>query len=215
MPKFNNIAGVIIAGGQSSRMHADGICGDKFLQLLGTKTILEHVAARLKPQVDHLFLNTNSDQTNLPNLNIPIILDKKSRNGGPLVGIKTALEYAHDFAFLLCVPADSPFLPTNLLVQFYNRHKQTNARIVLASSNGRTHPIFGLWKTDLLQPLSDWLERSDKASILAFAHTIGFEEVEFPLKSLPETTGNYDPFFNINRAEDLTNARKLYETLQW
>ncbi|MND77819.1 molybdopterin-guanine dinucleotide biosynthesis protein MobA [compost metagenome] len=84
---------------------------------------------------------------------------------------------------------------------------------MLASSNGRVHPIFGLWRTDLLQPLDEWLAHTDKASVLAFAHHIGFEEVEFPLIQLAKNE-RYDPFFNINRPDDLIEATRLNEALK-
>ncbi|MFD1197305.1 molybdenum cofactor guanylyltransferase [Brucella gallinifaecis] len=214
MPNIKRIAGVIIAGGKSSRMQADGIAGDKFLQLLGAQTVLEQVAARISPQVDHLFINTNTDHHNLPDLSVSVIADTHCNHGGPLVGLKTAFEYARDFPFVLSVTADCPFIPQDLMSRLYERQQKTNAPIVIASSNGQLHPIFGLWKTDLLQPLNTWLEHTDKASVLAFARSIGFEVVDFPFQPLPKTTGIYDPFFNINKAEDLINARKLHEALQ-
>lgn len=207
------IAGAIIAGGQSSRMQADGIAGDKFLQPIGSQTIIEHVVSRLSAQVDFLFLNANGDHSRLPDMRIPVVSDFPSSQGGPLVGLMTALEYAADFSFVLSAAADSPFLPSNLLVQLYEKQKNNNARIVIASSNGHIHPIFGLWKTDLLQQLKEWLANSDKASVIGFARAIGFDEVEFPL--VPLAIGDtYDPFLNINRADDLVSAIKLNETLK-
>ncbi len=55
MGETTRIAGAIIAGGESSRMQAGGVAGDKFLQKLGSQTIISCVAERLSPQVDHLF----------------------------------------------------------------------------------------------------------------------------------------------------------------
>lgn len=214
MTKAMRIAGAIIAGGQSSRMRADGIAGDKFLQLLGSKSILEQVAFRLSPQVDHLFINTNTDKSDLPDLSLPVIADAQSHYGGPLIGLKTAFEYAHAFSFVLSVTGDCPFIPSDLMDRLYEHQQKSGARIVMASSKGQIHPVFGLWKPDLLQPLNAWLENTEKASVLAFARTIGFETVDLPLQTLPKTTEFYDPFFNINTAEDLHNARKLYEALQ-
>lgn len=212
--KTCRIAGAIIAGGQSSRMQAGGVAGDKFLQRLGTRTILEHVAKRLLPQVDQLLLNANGDHGRLPKLGIPVVTDSVSTHGGPLSGLKTALEYVTDFPLLLSVAADCPFLPLDLVSRLYERQTKTGASIVLACSNGRVHPIFGLWKTELLQPLTDWLARCDKASVFAFAREVGFEEVEFPLVALTPNGKTYDPFFNINRPEDLDEARRLNEAIQ-
>lgn len=212
--KTHRIAGAIIAGGQSSRMQAGGVPGDKFLQKLGTKTVLEHVAKRLSPQVDQLFLNANGDHGRLPKLGIPVTADSISAHGGPLVGLKTALEYAAGFPLLLSVAADCPFLPLDLVSRLYEQQAKTGASIVLACSNGRVHPTCGLWKTELLQPLIDWLARTETASVLAFAQNVGFEEVEFALVALTSNGAVYDPFFNINRPEDLEVAKLLIEAIQ-
>ena len=212
--KMPRIAGVIIAGGQSSRMQAGGVSGDKFLQKLDAETILEHIAKRFTPQVDQLFLNANGDHNRLPKLGIPTVTDSVSSHGGPLVGLKTALAYAADFPLLSSVAADSPFLPLNLVSRLYERQQKSGASIVLASSNGRVHPIFGLWKTALLRPLIDWLAQSEKASVFAFARHVGFEEVEFPLMEISPDGKTYDPFFNINRPDDLVEAKLLNEAIR-
>lgn len=213
--KMQGIAGAIIAGGQSSRMQAGGISGDKFLQKLGDKTIIEHVAKRFAPQVNQLFLNANGDHNRLPKLDIETIEDSVSSHGGPLVGLVTALEYAAAFPLLSSVAADSPFLPLDLVSRLHEQQEKTNASIVLASSNGRVHPIFGLWKTELLQPLAEWLAQSEKASVFAFARHIGFEQVEFALVELSANDETYDPFFNINRPDDLIEAVKAYRVLSY
>ena len=49
--------GVILAGGQASRMGG----GDKGLLALDDRSILDHVVARLAPQVAGLGLNANGD----------------------------------------------------------------------------------------------------------------------------------------------------------
>ncbi len=119
-PDGIRLAGVIIAGGLSSRMQEGGIAGDKFLQSLDSRTIIEHVASRLSPQVSNLFVNANGDPNRLAKLNIPIVSDLPSTHGGPLVGLRTAFEYASGFPFLLSVAADSPLFRSILRLDFVN-----------------------------------------------------------------------------------------------
>jgi molybdopterin-guanine dinucleotide biosynthesis protein A len=120
-PDGIRLAGVIIAGGLSSRMQEGGIAGDKFLLSLDSQTIIEHVASRLSPQVSNPFVNANGDPNRLAKLNTPIVSDLPSAHGGPLVGLRTAFEYASGFPFLLSVAADSPFLPLDLATQLCER----------------------------------------------------------------------------------------------
>ncbi len=205
------LAGAIIAGGQSSRMHAAGVSGDKFLQVLGPVTVIGHVAARLRPHVDQLFINANGDPARLAGLGLPVVADLPAVHGGPLVGISTALAHARDAARLLTAAADTPFLPPDLAARLRARQAETGAEIVLSASAGRIHPLFGLWATCLRARLESWLAATEKASVLAFAGHIGFETVDFAFATDEDGRAACDPFFNINRPGDLELARRLYE----
>ena len=209
------IAGAIIAGGLSSRMQEGGVAGDKFLQPLdSTGSILSHVVRRIKPQVDSLIINANSDDSRLTDLGVPVIKDLTMTHGGPLVGILTALTHMRESSLLLTVAADTPFVPHDLADRLLSCRNETGARVVLASSCNRVHPIFGLWETGLVGELAAWLEHTSTASVFAFAGHIGFETVDFPLAFIGNSPETYDPFFNINRPGDLVTARKLAEAME-
>lgn len=209
------IVGAIIAGGLSSRMQEGGVPGDKFLQPLGgTGTIISHVVKRIKPQVESLFINANGTDSRLSDLGVPVVPDLPAKHGGPLVGILTALTQVQQSPLLLTTAADTPFLPHDLAERLLSRHAESGTRIVLASSHGRVHPIFGLWETGLADELSVWLAKTSRASVFAFAEHIGFEAVDFPLAFAGDSPETYDPFFNINRPDDLVVARKLAEAME-
>ena len=209
------IAGAIIAGGLSSRMQQGGVAGDKFLQPLGkTGTIISHVVRRIETQVETLVINANSGDPRLTDLGVLVIKDLPAKHGGPLVGIMTALMQASGSSLLLTTAADTPFLPHDLADRLLERRNQTGARVVLASSLERVHPIFGLWETGLTDELTTWLANTSRASVFAFAEHIGFETVDFPLAFVGDSPETYDPFFNINWPDDLFVARKLVEAME-
>ena len=54
---MNNVDGVILAAGRSSRMET----GHKVACNLGRHTLLQHVIMRLQPQVDSLVINADPD----------------------------------------------------------------------------------------------------------------------------------------------------------
>lgn len=205
----HDVAGAIIAGGLSSRMREGGIEGDKFLQALGSRNIIAEVAARLKTQVDALFINANGDPSRLAGLGLPVVADIPATHGGPLPGILTALIHARNSTWLLTAAADTPFLPADLAEQLVERQRQSGKDVVLASSAGHVHPMFGLWRTQLAPRLKAWLSTAEKASVLAFARDVQFETVDFPLATTKDGSESYDPFFNINRPDDLIEARRL------
>ncbi len=187
--------GVILAGGLSRRMGG----GDKALLPLGQGTLVSHVAARLGPQVSALALNANGDATRFAALGLPVLADSLPDHPGPLAGILAAMDWAagQGAHMVVTAPADTPFLPRDLVSQLERVAEASGAAI--AASGGRTHPVCGLWpvaaRADLraalaggMRRLSDWTDRLG-AGIAPFPDT-------------PE-----DPFFNVNTPEDLARAR--------
>lgn len=204
------IAGAIIAGGKSSRMQQDGVAGDKFLLPLGKQPIIAHVAERLLAQLDTVFINANREMPILDTLPCDVVRDSFSACG-PLAGILAAIQAAQDHQFLVTVAADTPFFPADLVARLVARQAETQVPIILAQSNARLHPLFGLWRTDLAGAFNRWLESSASKSVLAFAMHIGFESAVFPLLQLGEET--YDPFFNINHRADYIEAQRLQKVM--
>ncbi|WP_292582805.1 NTP transferase domain-containing protein, partial [Mesorhizobium sp.] len=83
-----NIAGIILAGGQSRRMGG----GDKTLLVLGGRSLLDHVVARLVPQVGPLALSANGDPARFARFGLPVLADTVEGHAGPLAGILTGIE---------------------------------------------------------------------------------------------------------------------------
>ena len=64
------VAGILLAGGKSSRMGG----GDKCMRLLAGKPILEHIIERVGPQVSQLVINTNGDPKRFSSFGLQVIL---------------------------------------------------------------------------------------------------------------------------------------------
>lgn len=196
------VAGVIIAGGQSTRMGG----GDKCLKLLDDRPLLAHVAERLRGQSEALVLNANGDPARFSPWMTQIVPDEMP-DLGPLGGIHAGLKWAaahpSGFTHIVTAAADTPFFPLDLT----NRLTETAAgmdRVALAASAGRVHPVFGLWPVTMLEALGAFLARAGAASVRRFAEGEGRAAIaEFPLED------GFDPFFNVNTPGDLTLAREI------
>ena len=159
--KSVDIAGVILAGGQSSRMGG----GDKSLKLLGNKTILEHVIERLSPQVATMVLNANGDPQRFSRFGTPVIQDQTDGFLGPLAGVLSGLEWAEKNGFqrIITVAADTPFFPKTLARDLCSAISNSSAPIALAATQPfgthkiNRHPTFGLWPVSLRNNLKDSL----------------------------------------------------------
>jgi molybdopterin-guanine dinucleotide biosynthesis protein A len=103
------------------------------------------------------------------------------------------------------VATDTPFLPADLVRRFLDRLGDRPALLVARSAEG-VHPVVGLWPVALAGDIEDALKQS-LHKVGGFTEQHGAIEVPFP----PVKLGGreIDPFFNINRPEDLAKAEAL------
>lgn len=182
------LAGVIIAGGQSRRMGHE-----KALLEFGGVSLIARIADRLRPQVAALAINANGDARRFEFLGLPVIADCTT-SASPLAGLLTALTWANDNAFdaVITAPSDTPFLPHD----FFERLHGDGAAI---AASGQPHYICGFWPVTLLPILDDALRHHDMRRMKDWTTLCAARIVLWPVAP-------YDPFFNINTADDLATA---------
>jgi molybdenum cofactor guanylyltransferase len=193
---------VLLAGGQSRRMGG----GSKFLQEIGGQSLLSRIISTLTPQVTNLILNINISPEDIGIIDIPFVEDSVSGFVGPLSGILTGLEYfiknGVKASHMLSVPTDAPFIPEDLVLRLQSGlGDKPEETIVMAESVGRVHPVIALWPLSLAAELRKALVDEDLRKILVFADRYNRVNIVW---------GDHegDPFFNINRPEDLEEAKK-------
>ncbi len=194
-------AGVILAGGRSSRMGGR----DKALCPLNGATLAERCTSRLRPQVAALAVNANGDAGSFAFLGLPVLPDPVADYPGPLGGILAALDWAgEEGKAVVTVAVDTPFFPADLVARLTEAGQD---RVAVAASGGSLHRVFTLWPCGLKDELRRFLATAGTGRVLTFLERVGFEAVEFPMLALP--LGPFDPFFNINTPADLVRAEKL------
>lgn len=196
------IPAVILAGGLSRRMGG----GDKCLLPLAGRPVLAHLIERIRPQVAALALNANGDPTRFAGFGLPVIADDAADFAGPLAGILAALGWArraHPSApAVLTIPADTPFLPRDLVARL-----EAAGAPSMAGSGGRIHPVAGLWPLTLEAGLREALRTEGLRKVESWTARLNPAVVDFgPLESKPVPI---DPFFNINTPDDLARAEAL------
>jgi molybdenum cofactor guanylyltransferase len=202
-PRF---PGVILAGGKSLRMGEP-----KALLPFAGARLIDHVAARVRPQVTALMLNANDPAITLPGATR--ISDHYPGQPGPLAGVHSALRHVQDAgpdapSHVLIVPVDSPFIPSDFAARLAE-HLADAGDVAIAASGGYIHPVIGLWPLALLNRLETWLNDPPNLKVRAFLGNETVRIIDFPV--VTTTLGPLDPFFNINRPEDLDFALRLHE----
>lgn len=192
-----SVPAVILAGGLSSRFGG----GDKGLRNLGGKPLISHVVDRLRPQCGPIVLNANGDVARFAGLGLPVLPDTVPGHPGPLAGVLAAMDWAarQGADAVLTVAADTPFLPPDLVARLCAGGV---ALRIAASPDAvgrlRAHPTSALWPVVLRDALRrDLGAGMRKLGLWADDHGAG--RVAFSAEP-------FDPFFNINTADDMARA---------
>jgi len=198
--------GVILAGGQATRMGG----GDKGLLSLGGRSLLAHVVERLEPQVAGLALNANGDATRFDGFGLPVVSDTIDGFAGPLAGVLAGLDWAatQGAETIVTAAADTPFFPCDLVPRLLVEAQGMDAPLVLAATLDETrgqvrHPTFGLWPVSLRDDLRTALQGGLR-KVVVWSDQYGGREAVF-------ASDGIDPFFNVNRPEDLARAETMLE----
>ena len=185
--RSEKISGIVLAGGQGRRM--GGV--DKGLQPLGGKTMIEHVIARLAPQVDEVLINANRNLECYAAFGYPVIPDVTGGFAGPLAGLQAGLGAANH-ALVVTAPCDSPFLPLDLVARL--RAAMGANDLAVAKTGTQAHPVFAMVRRNILDHLTTYLTSGGR-KIDAWYASLKVVEVAFDAEA--------DAFRNINTREEL------------
>ena len=189
------VAVVILAGGEGRR-----IGGDKPIRRLGTQSLIERALAYAQ-RLSAVVALAVREPDQLADAPVERILDMPGI-AGPLAGLGSGLQFTAqlELPMLLTLPCDTPFLPADLLLRLSDA-LSVDALASVPASGGQLHPACALWRVEALDRLHAYLE-TGRASLSGFAEQAGFVEIDWPADP-------FDPFFNINSAEDLARAEEL------
>ena len=101
--------------------------------------------------------------------------------------------------------ADTPFLPVDLVARMLAAVEEGSADMACAASQGRSHPVFGLWPVRLLDDLRDAVVVRGIRKVDAWTAGYRVATVDFAVEE------GLDPFFNANTPEEMATAQALLE----
>ena len=195
----NNILGIILAGGKSSRFGED-----KSTVKLGNKTLLDHTVNKIENEFNEILVISNNKELNFKNKKIQVIEDCIEGQLGPLVGILTAMKWVKEnkknYRWIASFPCDTPFFDINLTNKLKLKTNNTSKKLIFLNSEKKRHNIFGAWSIDLIEILENDLKNNFR-KVEIWADKIGYESINI-------NTEKFDKFLNINTKEDLETAKK-------
>ena len=183
------ITGVVLAGGQGRRM--GGV--DKGLVPLRGRPMVAWVLERLRPQVETVVINANQHQVTYGQWGDSVVADVIGGSAGPLAGLHAGLKAAMT-PFVVTVPCDSPFLPTDLVARLAAARSAGDADLAVAKTHDQAHPVFALVRQTTLPHLEAFLANGGRKVDTWYA-SLRVVEVAFDDQT--------EAFSNINTRDEL------------
>ena len=200
----NNILGIILAGGKSSRFGED-----KSTAKLGNKTLLDHTVNKIENEFNEILVISNNKEFNFKNNKIHVVEDCIEGQLGPLVGILTAMKWVKknnkNYKWIASFPCDTPFFDMKFISELKIKIKETSKKLIFLNSDKKRHNIFGLWSVDLIETLEEDIKNGLR-KVEIWADKIGYENINI-------NTKEFDMFLNINTKEDLKKAKENIEKI--
>jgi len=206
MKMYNNVTGIILSGGASSRMGEN-----KALLPLGEKKVIEHITDLMRSIFADVILITNT-----PNeysfLDLPMYEDI-FKVGGPLAGIHSGLENSKtEENFILS--CDMPLIKADIIKSIIEF--KTKKSVTVCSSEGFIQHLAGRYLKSISQTAGNLLRQEEenvklkngkhRAKAYSLLNEVGFETIE------AEELQGYHPkiFFNMNNREDYQKIFSLF-----
>jgi molybdopterin-guanine dinucleotide biosynthesis protein A len=190
------VSGIVLAGGQSSRLGMD----KSFVNASG-QPLIEHIVAKLTRLSDDVIIVTNSPET-YSHLEAELVGDIYPGKGS-LGGIYSGLRAATN-AHSLVVACDMPFLDLNLLR--YMILLACGHDVVIPRIGEFLEPLHAIYSKSCLEPIDRLLARGG-LKIIDFFPEVRVRYVE------ESEVDIFDPqhlsFFNVNTPSDLVKMKKL------
>lgn len=156
-----DITGLVLAGGQGSRMGGQ----DKGLMPYRGQPLVAHVLQRLAPQVARVLVSANRHLDTYEALGATcaatVCPDTLPDYPGPLAGMLAGLQRCTT-PYLAVVPCDAPHLPLDLVARLAQAAARAQTPAALAVANGRRQPAMCLLHTSLADDLTDYLNAGNR-----------------------------------------------------
>lgn len=147
------IEALILAGGAGTRVGG----GDKGCISWQGQPLIASVVARIRPQVDALYISCNRNQEVYAALADGIVTDRRAGFQGPLAGLEAASGLLQA-DFISLAACDTPELPTDLVMRLMAPLlEQPQLQVALAYDGERAQNLCAVLRRHSLTTLTDYL----------------------------------------------------------
>jgi molybdopterin-guanine dinucleotide biosynthesis protein A len=194
-----DITGIILAGGKSSRMGKD-----KALFDFKGKKLVSYAIETLKPLCGTLIISANQSLEKYETFRLPVISDE-IKNVGPMGGILTCLKHS-ETQHNLIISCDTPFVGCELFKHLLNEIE--NFQVVVPSHETfLIEPLNAYYNTNIIGEMEKSIGNGNY-KVMDFFKKVRFKSVEINEKL---SFFNEHLFLNINTLKDMDHAKSFVQ----
>jgi len=191
-----DITGIILAGGKSSRMGKDkGLCDFR------GKELVSYAIETLRPLCGNLMISANYYPEKYAAYNLPVIADD-IKNIGPMGGILTCLKRSQT-QHNLVLSCDTPFVTQALFQQLIDA-VQKDQVVAPAHHTFLVEPLSAYYNTNVIGDMEQAVNEGNY-KMLDFIKTVRFKTIQ--VEQQPYFTEYL--FLNLNSPGDLDKAQHI------
>jgi len=171
MVSKKDITGIILAGGESSRMGTN----KALLQYRGL-TFIQQIINTMRPLVDQVIIIGRPEEYREFDIKC---IDDIFPDSGPVAGIHTGLE-SSSTTYNLVLSCDIPLITEQILKELIENIDESND-VVMVESNGQPHPLIAIYHKQCKDLFEELLDRGEKRLLSALdqlnVKTISIDEL--------------------------------------
>jgi molybdopterin-guanine dinucleotide biosynthesis protein A len=175
-PTSPRIAGVLLAGGRSSRFGAE-----KAVALFGGKPLMDTVVSAFAelPRFAVSAKPASAAAARARDWGVVVLHDDASAPEGPLAGIAAGLDWGkrEKFDFIATAPCDAPLLPAELFRRLAEGVGAAPAAYAVTDEG--EHPLCALWRIELCEQVKARLAAGEHPAARAFLEEVGAARIHF------------------------------------
>ncbi len=201
---YKDITGIILAGGQSSRMGTN-----KALLKIGDRTVIEIMARLMESLFESVIISTNT-LNEYSFLDCPLVEDKY-KNAGPLGGMHASLQQsATERNFV--ISCDVPLMSKEMIEYFCDCASEK--QIIICNAAGYLQPLIGIYEKRLLPLIEKFLRenenQSEERSKHLSLHTL-IESADTKIIDVTSLAFYSDKlFYNLNNKDDFEEIKNQF-----
>lgn len=164
---------------------------DKGLRRYRHRRLIDHVIARVSPQVDDIIISANRNLEKYNSLGFTVVQDNTDINNGPLAGIQSAMPHCRN-PWVLVIPCDMPALPGDLVTRLQQYIGESS--LIAVRCNDKIQLVFLMHKR-LLDSINNFLD-GRQHTVMRWVNSVEPNFVDID---------HEDFWHNINTSEQLRN----------